>query len=98
MSIPYTYEIVNVNPDARAMEVIYRADGHQTVHIGTRLPYKGESLESVIRMYEPINFWLEQQAEVFIPILGQTGNITPKKVLIDNETQPSAEIRVTVLG
>lgn len=98
MSIPYTYEIANVNPDARAMEVIYRADGHQTMHIGARLPYKGENLESVVRMYEPVAFWLEQQTEVSIPIVGQTGNIIPEKVFIDNETHPSAEIRVTVLG
>lgn len=98
MSIPYTYEIANVDLDARVMEVIYRADGHQTMHIGTRLPYKGESLEDVIRMYEPVAFWLEQQAEVSIPIVGQTGNITPEKVFIDNETAPAAEIRVTILG
>lgn len=98
MSIPYTYEIADVNPDARVMEVIYRADGHQTVRIGARLPYKGENLDSIVRMYEPVAFWLEQQAEVIIPIPGQTGSIVPEKVYIDNETEPVAEIKVTILG
>lgn len=70
MSIEYTYEIVKVDKSARVMEVVYTAEGRQTMHIGARLPYVGESLESVVQMYSPVAYWLEQEAEVVVPALG----------------------------
>jgi hypothetical protein len=76
MSISYTYEIISVNPQYRAMEVVYSAPGHQTMHIGARLPFVGESLESVIDMFSPVPLWLEQAAEVVVPELG-AGQIGP---------------------
>jgi hypothetical protein len=76
MSISYTYEIISVDPQARAMEVVYSAPGHQTMHIGARLPFVGESLESVIEMFSPVPLWLEQATEVVVPELG-AGQIVP---------------------
>lgn len=83
MSIAYTYEIVAVDPAARCMEVVYSSDGHQTMHIGARLPFEGESLESVIQMYAPVAYWLEQQAPVSVPEVGTSGAVSP--------ASPSAE-------
>lgn len=83
MSITYTYEIIAVDKAARCMEVVYSADGHQTIHIGARLPYEGEILESIIQMYAPVAYWREQKTAVVAPEL-KSGSITA----IDFEPKP----------
>jgi hypothetical protein len=77
MNIEYTYEIVSVDPAARCMEIVYSSAGRQTMHIGARLPFEGESLEAVIEMYSPVAYWLEQEAPVFVPNVGTTGVVSP---------------------
>lgn len=76
MSIPYTYEIISVDPQARVMEVVYTSPGRQTMHIGARLPYQGETIEDIVQMYSPVRYWEEQEAEVVVPALG-SGTIIP---------------------
>jgi hypothetical protein len=75
MSINYNYEIVSVNEQARCMEIAYTAPNHPTQHIGARLPYEGETLETVVRIYSPVNYWEEIQKSVSIPTVGTSGNI-----------------------
>lgn len=75
MSIQYTYSVLKVDESARVMEVIYTAAGRQTMHVGARLPYVGESLESVVDMYSPVAYWLEQEAQVAVVPEGATGTI-----------------------
>lgn len=75
MSIQYTYSVIKVDEAARAMEVVYTAEGRQTMHIGARLPYVGESLESVVQMYSPVAYWLEREAQVAAVSEGATGTI-----------------------
>lgn len=75
MSIQYTYSVIKVDEAARVMEVVYTADGRQTMHIGARLPYVGESLEAVVEMYAPVAYWLEQDAQVAAVAEGTTGTI-----------------------
>jgi hypothetical protein len=77
MSIEYTYNIISVDPAARCMEVVYSSRGRQTMHIGARLPFEGESLEAVIEMYSPVAYWLEQEIPVFVPQVGTTGVVSP---------------------
>jgi hypothetical protein len=77
MSIQYTYTIVKVDAEARCMEVVYSAAGHQTMHIGARLPYSGETLEDIISMYAPVAYWEEQKRQVVVPDVGLTGTIIP---------------------
>lgn len=77
MSITYSYEIIAVNEAARCMEIVYTAEGHQTMHIGARLPYEGETLEQIIRMYEPVRYWEEQQLVVVVPQIGTVGTMEP---------------------
>ena len=74
--ITFTYEIVNVDENARCMEVVYSSEGRQTVHIGARLPYEGESLESVIQAFAPVPFWREQETPVVVPEVGTSGQIS----------------------
>ena len=80
MSIQYTYEITKVDAAARCMEVVYSASGHQTMHIGARLPYQGESLESVIAMYAPVAYWEEQARPVVLPQVGARGDVAPTAI------------------
>ena len=80
MSIQYTYEIINVDPQARVMEVIYSSPGHQTMHISARLPYDDEVLDAVIQMYSPVAYWIEQQKAVAVPTVGASGEFIPPEL------------------
>lgn len=96
MSITYSYEIIAVNEAARCMEIVYTADGHQTMHIGARLPYEGETLEQIIRMYEPVRYWEEQQLAVIVPQVGETGTLAPIPIpepqpVLPASNQPTVE-------
>lgn len=77
MSIQYTYQIVKVDAKARTMEIIYNSPGRETVYMGARLPYAGESVEAIVQMYAPVAYWLEKEAEVIIPQVGAGGQIVP---------------------
>jgi len=79
-NIQYTYEIINVNPAAKAMEIVYRSEGRETMHIGARMPYVGESLESIVQMFSPVALWLEREMEVTDVEVGATGAIIPPSV------------------
>ena len=94
MSIQYTYSVIKVDEAARVMEVVYTADGRQTMHIGARLPYVGESLEAVIQMYAPVPYWLEQEAEVAVVAEGATGTIgaAPSQTLESVKADKLAQI------
>lgn len=76
MTITYTYEIINVDEKNRCMEVVYSAEGRPAVHVSTRLPFEGESHETVIDLYSPVALWREQDLVVVVPEVGKTGSIT----------------------
>lgn len=75
MNINYTYEVVAVDEAARVMEVAYSCEGMDSVHIGVRLPYKGENFEELIDAFSPIGMWKEKQKTVVAPEVGLTGSI-----------------------
>lgn len=77
MSIEYTFEIVSVNEAARCMEVVYSAEGHETMRIGTRLPFEGEALEDVISNFSPVALWVQRATPVVVPQVGVKGTIAP---------------------
>lgn len=83
MNITYTYKIVRVDEEARCMEILYIADGHQTMRVGARLPYVGETVEQVVCMYEPVRYWKEKSLLVIVPLVGVEGEIV---VLQDDTT------------
>ena len=100
MDITYKYTIVSVDDSARCMEVVYEAEGHETLHIGTRLPYVGEKLEDVIKMFAPVPFWVEKVTPVVCPPTGASGIITPAPIVvapIELQTTP-AVIDITPVG
>jgi hypothetical protein len=81
MNITYKYQIINVNEQARCMEVVYSSEGRQTMHIGARLPYEGEQLEDVIKTFAPVRLWEEAEMQVVVPLTGTSGQI----VLVSEE-------------
>ena len=91
MNITFTYEIIKVDETARCMEVVYSAEGHQTMHIGARLPFEGESLESVIKAFAPVPLWIELATPVVAPQVGLTGVVEPEPI----PSQELDEIPVT---
>jgi hypothetical protein len=62
------------------MEIVYRADGHQTLHIGARLPFEGETLEQVVQAFSPVALWEERARNVVVPVVGASGEITQATV------------------
>jgi len=92
LSIEYTYEIAAVNAQSRCMEVVYRASGHPEQRIGTRLPYEGETLESVIAAFAPVRYWEELSTPVSVPQVGQTGVIVPAAQATQAAPTPSTVI------
>lgn len=80
MNVQYTAEIIHVDEQARVMEIVYRSTGRQTMHVSARLPYIGESLESVVDMYSPVNYWREQEL--------QTQSVTPGLKLTVGQEAP----------
>jgi hypothetical protein len=76
MSVNYSYKILSVDEAARCMEVLYTSEGRQPMHIGARLPFVGESLETVIEQFAPVPYWLALEAPVALPTIGATGTIS----------------------
>jgi len=91
MSIEYTYSIESVDTEARCMVVVYEADGHPTQHIGARIPFDGESLEDVIAMYAPVQYWETLKRPISVPAVGSSGTIVPTV-----EVQPENVLADTV--
>lgn len=96
----YTYEIVKVDEASRCMEIVYSADGHQTMHVSARLPFVGETLETIVDMHSPVPFWIEQAKSVQVPAVGVQGSISstsaPEDVTVAQQvmTIPVNEVQV----
>lgn len=71
----YTYEVLKVDQAARCMEVSYTHATHGTIHVGVRLPFDGEALEYVIRLYAPLGYWRDLEKSVLTPAEGTSGVI-----------------------
>jgi len=97
MSITYTYTIFSVDEAARCMEVIYSAEGHQTMHIGARLPFEGEPLEAVIKAFAPVPLWLSLVTPVVAPAVGTSGTVVPDPDSVFETVPTASTIPVTEL-
>ena len=85
MSIAYNFEVLAVDQAARVMEVVYTSEGRQTMHVGARLPYEGETLESVIAMYAPVAYWQSQDAVTQAVNVGESGSLTVDTPVVSND-------------
>ena len=90
MNITYTYEIISVDQQARCMEVVYTSEGMPTMHIGARLPYEGETTETIVEMYAPVRYWEEIKTPTVPVSVGQSGTV----VVPPPYVPPPAEVAV----
>ncbi len=72
----YTYTISNVDVQARCMEIVYESEGRTAQRIGARLPYEGESVEDIVKMYAPMAYWREQETPVVAVEVGVSGTVS----------------------
>lgn len=88
------------------MEVIYSSQGQEDIHVGVRLPCVGESLESVIREYAPVQTWLNLRVEleqIEPGVSGSIGRIPPvleeiKTLALENIASYSRGKRCQIAG
>ena len=97
MNITYTYEIIKVDEAARCMEIVYTAEGYQTLHIGARLPYEGETLEDIVKMYAPVRYWEEQNTPVVTVNPGQTGSVQILPPIVPSAAEIALAQRISFL-
>jgi hypothetical protein len=76
IDIVYTYEVIDVTIEAKSMQILYKAEGRPDVLMGARLPYEGETLSDIVRMYTPIHIWEEQTRAVSTVEIGTSGIVS----------------------
>ena len=79
MDLQYNYKIIKVDEENKVMEIVYTPQepshlGEYTV--GARLPYVGESLESVVQMYAPRGLWHQEVYDIDTVIEGSEGSLS----------------------
>ena len=73
------------------MEVVYSAVGHETMHVGVRLPYATETLQDVIASYAPVGLWVERKAAVQSVAVGTKGTVDPSSIVLTLEGAKKAQ-------
>jgi len=63
MKIEYTYKIINVDKTNKCMEILYESPKYGVLHVGARMPWKGESIEDIVHMYNPSRYWIENDMD-----------------------------------
>ena len=71
----YTYEVLEIDSSNKSMVVVYRSNGCSDITVGVRTPFTNETLETVIRMYAPIQSWQDETKEHSVPPVGATGSL-----------------------
>lgn len=73
--ITYTYEITMVDEENKCMEIVYTSPTYGVIHVGARLPFEGEPLEQIVKMFSPVQGWRDRDATVIVPSVGETGEL-----------------------
>lgn len=74
-TVEYTYEITRVDPAAKAMDITYTSPVYGSLVVGARMPWEGESLEDIVRMFSPVRYWLEKSTPVAEVPAGASGQL-----------------------
>jgi hypothetical protein len=74
-TITYTYEITRVDPDAKAMDILYTSPEYGTMLVGARMPWEGETVDMIASMYSPVRNWVEQTLAVASVAVGAGGEV-----------------------
>lgn len=73
MIVKYSYEIINVDKEAKTMEIVYSSEKYGKLHVGARLPFTNETVEDIVLMYNPSAYWIEQETETLNVEAGTKG-------------------------
>lgn len=68
-----SYEITRVDPDAKAMDILYTSPDYGTMLVGARMPFEGETVEMIAAMFSPLQNWVTQTLPVAAVSAGLTG-------------------------
>lgn len=88
-TISYTYEITRVDPDAKAMDILYASPEYGTTLVGARMPWDGETVEQIAQMYSPVRNWIERTLPVASVSAGTSGDLSV--VLVAHDTPPTRD-------
>lgn len=88
-TISYTYEITRVDPDAKAMDILYTSPEYGTTLVGARMPWDGETVEQIAQMYSPVRNWIERTLPVASVSAGTSGDLSV--VLVASDTPPTRD-------
>jgi hypothetical protein len=88
-TINYTYEITRVDPDAKAMDILYTSPDYGTTLVGARMPWDGETVEQIAQMYSPVRNWIEQTLTVSSVSVGAAGDLA---VTVGSPDAPDAPL------
>ena len=97
MTIIYTYKITSVDEKNRCMEVEYSSKENPTMLIGTRLPYQGETVEDIIKIYSPVRYWEELNKQLLIVNVGQEGEIIEEPPIPPTKEEIAINLRNSLL-
>lgn len=75
-TVDYTYEITRVDPEAKSMDIVYTSEQYGSITVGARMPWEGETVESVVRSFSPVRFWIESDQAVGQVWLGYQGSLS----------------------
>lgn len=73
--ITYNYEIVRVDPVNKAMDIQYTSSQYGSILVGARMPWEGETVEDIVRSFEPVRYWIEQTLNVAPVSAGAGGTV-----------------------
>jgi len=77
MTLKYKYQIVRVDEANKTMEIRFTSEGKRTHHVAARLPFKGESLDTLVHKYAPVSRWSQEDRTIVTPRVGFTGSFDP---------------------
>lgn len=90
----YSYEVLNVNEEAKVMEVQYVCDGYKTHIVGVPLPFANELISEVIHQYAPVASWDEEsipRGSVSVGLSGEKTVEVASRVYDENPALSDAE-------
>jgi hypothetical protein len=71
-----SYQIVRVDPEAKAMDILYTSPEHGSLLVGARMPWEGETVEAIAEVFSPARYWLEKTLPVAQVSEGEAGELS----------------------
>jgi len=73
MKVPYSYKIINVDNNAKTMEIVYTSEKYGDLHVSSRLPWSNETVEEIVKLYNPSLYWAQKETQTLSVEVGLEG-------------------------